>query len=206
MLLSLLITKFPLQMSNLLNVCAISTSNSCEILLHVFHSEKSQTLELKDPCDFQIEMAFWSAWLCHSADSNVCLWPCLYSAFCSAREEGQSPRRPEDRDCSHPGVPSAHFPGRRVWPSTLKQSSTPAYSHRHQVSFSSLASLLSLPRFPLLSVVSVKLCISSEAGTHSLSSGDSLEWKWLSCLCSENHSHSWHGTSLGFAWLVLSFE
>lgn len=51
-------------MSNLLNVCGISKSNSCEILLHVFRTEESQTFELKEfhlclnPCDFQIEMGF----------------------------------------------------------------------------------------------------------------------------------------------------
>lgn len=124
MLLSLWITKFPLQMSYLLNVCGISTSNSCEILLHVFRIEESQTCELKEfhlrlnPCDFQIEMGFWNAWLCHSVDSEVCLWPCLYSAFCSIREEEQSPRRLEDRDCSHPGAHLLTYHGRRVWPRT----------------------------------------------------------------------------------------
>lgn len=124
MLLSLWITKFPLQMSYLLNVCGISTSNSCEIQLHVFRIEESQTCELKEfylclnPCDFHIEMGFWNAWLSHSVDSEVCLWPCLYSAFCSIREEGQSPRRLEDRDCSHPGAHLLTYHGRRVWPRT----------------------------------------------------------------------------------------
>lgn len=134
-----------------------------------------------NPCDFQNEVVFWAAWLCHSADSKVCLWPCLCLAWCSATFKVQSPRRLEDRETA--AVLKSHL---------LTYMAECGLEHLQQTAhllpptvpppLFSLPLLFSLLRLPFLSVLPVELWISWGWNSFTFLQGGDFTMKWRLCV------------------------